>query len=754
MILSEISRIPRLPDSTPLGMRVNLNELRQTILVYMLIGTGLLTIAETSAALPETLPAGPFQSKRFLLWVSLGLLGLLALAFRGRSPNAARHLFVWGNLAWFLAAIWYFPSPWVPIYSLLGILLSSLLVPLSALIYALATLGLASYLVRAGQRSYPLPDLFLAACLGLFVAFILRKTLLTALEWAWSSQQRSDRLLREARDHRAEASRAFKSLDIAYSIQSKIQDELLWARQEADEARQMKERFAANISHELRTPLNLILGFSEVMYKSPETYGNISWTPTLRRDIYQIYRSSEHLLEMIDDVLDLSRDDFLGYSLYKEPVPIRKTILEAVEIGRDLFAGSAVALETDLAPALPTLDIDVTRIRQVVLNLLKNARSFTAQGYVRVSARTEAERVIIAVKDTGQGIPQDKVHAIFDEFYQVDESRLRKRQGAGLGLAICKRLVEAHDGSIWVQSQEGVGTEFSFALPLPNKRFRALRLSGSDVGQVLQPASRPCLLVVDSDPVIVKLIARRLGDLEVVQVEDASLVEEWISRYRPCAVVVNTFPDPTRTISLKGNFSVPVIQVSLPSQAWLAQELGIAESLTKPVTSSQLLESMARHDRARDVLIVDDDREFVQLICRYLQSSGREYNVRCAYDGDEGWRSLCQQAPDLLLLDVIMPGRDGFQVIEEMKRSPSLATTEVVLITGTHFEKSLQEKFESQMHVQMRGGLSYTQILACIRALVDLSRPVAPAAREQSGGAPGSSALFFSGRRATLGPVD
>jgi signal transduction histidine kinase/CheY-like chemotaxis protein len=722
MILSEISRMTRRPDSTPAGLRENLNELRQTILVYVLIGTGVLTITETVVALPETLPAGPIESKRFVLWVSLGLLGLLALAFHDRSPNAARHLFVWGNLAWFLAAIWYFPSPWVPIYSLLGILVSSLLVPLSELIYALATLGLAGYLVQAGQRSYPLPDLFLVSCLGLFVAFILRRTLLTALEWAWSSQQWSDRLLQEARDHRAEASRAFKSLDIAYSIQAKIQDELLLARKEADNARQMKERFAANISHELRTPLNLILGFSEVMVKSPETYGSISWTPTLRRDIYQIYRSSEHLLEMIDDVLDLSRDEVLGYSLYKEPVPIRKTILEAVDIGRDLFAGSAVTLETDLAPDLPTLDIDVTRIRQVVINLLKNARSFTAEGCVRVTARMETDRVIISVKDTGEGIPKEKVHAVFDEFYQVDESRSRRRQGTGLGLAICKRLVEAHEGSIWVESQEGVGTEFSFALPLPNNRFRALRSSGSDVGQVLQPTSRPCLLVVESDPVVVRLIGRRLGDLEAVQVEDASHLEEWVSRYRPCAVVINSFPDPTRPITLKGDFPVPVIQVSLPSQAWLAKELGIAESLTKPVTSSRLLESMARRERARDILIVDDDREFVQLICRYLQSSGREYHVRLAYDGDEGWRLLCQQPPDLLLLDVMMPGRDGFEVIEAMKRNPALGTTEVILLTGTHFEKSLKEKHESQMHVQMRGGLSTAQILAGIRAFTDLAR--------------------------------
>jgi CheY-like chemotaxis protein len=495
---------------------------------------------------------------------------------------------------------------------------------------------------------------------------------------------------------------------------------LLVARKQADEARRMKERFAANISHELRTPLNLILGFSEVMYKSPETYGNISWTPTLRRDIYQVYRSSEHLLEMIDDVLDLSRYELLDFSLYREPVPINRTILEAVEIARDLFVGSAVALETDLAPDLPVLDIDITRIRQVVINLLKNARSFTSEGFVKVTARMEKDCVVVSVKDTGEGIPQEKLSAIFDEFYQVDQSRSRKRQGAGLGLAICKRLVEAHEGSIWVESQEGVGTEFFFTLPLPAREYRALPISTSDLGEILQPTSRQCVLMVESDPTMVSMIARRLGHLEIIQVEEAAFLEEYVDRYRPSMVIVNSFPGNSHPVRLNGDYSVLVIQVSLPSPAWLAKELEIRTSLIKPVTSKQLLECMAQYEHVKDILIMDDDREFVQLMYRYLQSSGREYNVRFAYDGDEGWLSLCQQPPDLVLLDVIMPGRNGFEIIEEMKRSQSLSRTEVILITGTHFEEELKKQYESQMCIQRKGGLSYTQVLACLRALVNV----------------------------------
>ena len=717
---------------TPVGVHENLNELRQTIVRYLSAGMILLGSLETWVTQP---PDKPFLFTRFLVWLSLGLIGILAMACLGRFPIVARHLFVWGNLAWFLVAIWFFQSPWVPFFSLVGILANSLLVPASELVYAIATLGFTGALVRMGQRSYPLPDLLLATCLGLFVSFILRRTLLTALEWAWSSQQHSDQLLQEAREHRAAVSRAFKSLEISHTTQRKIQDELLVARKQADEARQMKERFAANISHELRTPLNLILGFSEVMYKSPETYGNISWTPTLRRDIYQVYRSSEHLLEMIDDILDLSRYEMLDFSLYKESVPISRPILEAIEIARDLFVGSAVTLETDLAPGLPVLDIDVTRIRQVVINLLKNARSSTTEGFVRVTARTEKDHIVVSVKDTGEGIPKEKLSAIFDEFYQVDQSRSRKRQGAGLGLAICRRLVEAHEGSIWVESQEGIGTEFFFTLPLPAHEYHALPISTSDLGKVLQPTSRQCLLLVEPDPTVVSMIARRLGDLEIIQVEDAALVEEYVERYRPGMVIANAFPGNSHPVRFADNYSVPMIQISLPSPAWLAKELGIRTSLIKPVASKQLLECMAQYEHVKDILIMDDDREFVQLMYRYLQSSGREYNVRFAYDGEEGWLSLCQQPPDLVMLDVIMPGRNGFEIIEEMKRNPSLARTEVILITGTHFEEELKKQHESQVCIRRKGGLPYTQVLACLRALVNVFGDEKITAQEIAGAA-------------------
>ena len=126
---------------------------------------------------------------------------------------------------------------------------------------------------------------------------------------------------------------------------------------------------------------------------------------------------------------------------------------------------------------------------------------------------------------------------------------------------------------------------------------------------------------------------------------------------------------------------------------------------------------MSRYPDARDILIVDDDREFCQLIHRYLQSSSRKYRVRFAYDGQEGWAALCKQPPDLVILDVIMPGMNGFEIIERMKQDPVFASTSVALITGTHFDRDIQEKYESQIHIYQQNGLSYKQTLGCIKAL-------------------------------------
>jgi CheY-like chemotaxis protein len=208
-----------------------------------------------------------------------------------------------------------------------------------------------------------------------------------------------------------------------------------------------------------------------------------------------------------------------------------------------------------------------------------------------------------------------------------------------------------------------------------------------------------------------------VGGLEIVQVDDPDMVEEVASRCHPCLIIDNSFQGKDHPALASFEEAVPVLQVSLPSQAWLAKELDISTSLIKPVTSSRFLSIMSRYPHARDILIVDDDREFCQLIYRYLQSNSQKTRVRFAYDGEEGWAALCKQPPDLLILDVIMPGKSGFEIIELMKQNPEFTKTNIVLITGTQFDRDIQEKYESQIHIFQQNGLSYRQTLSCIKAL-------------------------------------
>ncbi|MGC8787446.1 MAG: sensor histidine kinase, partial [Anaerolineae bacterium] len=195
----------------------------------------------------------------------------------------------------------------------------------------------------------------------------------------------------------------------------------------------MKEQFAANISHELRTPLSLILGFSEVMYFSPDIYGDMVWPPTLRHDVRQIYQNSRRLLDLVNDVLDLSRLDTDQMPICKELSDLGTVIREAIETVAPAIQNGKRGLHAEIPSGLPLLAFDRTRIRQVLINLLNNAARFTDQGSVTVAVNPGDQEIVVSVADTGSGIPEEELGKIFDEFYQVDMSIRRRREGAGLG---------------------------------------------------------------------------------------------------------------------------------------------------------------------------------------------------------------------------------------------------------------------------------------------------------------------------------
>jgi CheY-like chemotaxis protein len=323
--------------------------------------------------------------------------------------------------------------------------------------------------------------------------------------------------------------------------------------------------------------------------------------------------------------------------------------------------------------------------------------------------------VLITVADTGPGIAPDRLPFIFDEFYQVDSSLRRKREGVGLGLAISKRFVEAHGGRIWVESQPGIGSRFTFTLPLPGQR----PLSRADLAeQVSAPAQvpRPCILVVDPDPGVPELIQRHLTAYDVIGTPDPERLDEQIALHRPRAVVCNRSPNAIPSAAVRVAAPVPILQCSLPSRTRTTSDLQVAGCLYKPISAEQLDAELCRLGAPTDVLIIDDDRGFVQLVERMLQAKGRGYRPRRAYDGAEGLEAMRQSRPDALLLDLIMPGMDGFQVLAEMRQDSALTEVPVVLLTATSPKEDRLP--EGQIVIGRADGFRVTEVLRCLEAII------------------------------------
>jgi len=647
-------------------------------------------------------------------------IGRVVRVVLGARPDLARRILAWALTAVLLATMVLLSDPWLPFLGLALPFVTSLLVSgggfVTAAVIAVATIGL----VHMDGRLFSMSEFLIALTVSTVVAWLTVRRLYTALEWVWTAQQQAIGMLEESRDRQGELNRTLKSLDLTNYVLRRTQRQLVLARQQAEEAQRMKEQFAANVSHELRTPLNLILGFSEIICLSSEVYGDMEWSPLLRRDIYRIYQSSRHLMEMIDDVLHLSRLDAAGFDLDKGPTRPEALLQETVDIVEGLFRDRAVHLKVEIAPDLPVLEVDRTRIRQVLLNLLRNAVCFSEQGSVRLEVKQQHKEVVFSVHDTGPGIPADQLPRIFEAFYQVDRSLSRSHGGTGLGLTISKHFVEAHDGRIWVESEEGVGSTFSFALPIPDDYVPYSRLQAARASGPSPHLDSPLILVADPDPAVAARIDRHLEQFHVIQVLDTAQLAEQALQHSPQAIVLNA---PPCARNEKVSLPAPVIECSLPSQSWVANDLGLAACLTKPFTTEQLLGAIEQLGDIRSVLIVDDDLGFCQMVERMLQASGRGFVMHHACSGADALRIVREQRPDLLLMDQILPELDGLEVLEKMRQVPELVDVSVILMTATSLVEDALTHYSGSMTIRCRNGLKPPEVLRCLTAVIGALQP-------------------------------
>ncbi len=603
---------------------------------------------------------------------------------------------------------------------------------------AVASAVLASTVILINQTG-PVPtsgDIAVGSLLltwvSLLLCWLLSHPTHTALDWAWHSYVRAMHVAEELRDHQEQLERTVKSLNAAYRRLEQLNVELARARQAAEQARRLKSEFAAAISHELRTPLNLIIGFSEMMVTAPQAYRGQVLPDVYRGDLEAIYRNACHLSNLVDDVLDLSQIEADRMGLQKEQVRLAPVVDEAVTTIARLFTAKGLSLTTAVPLDLPAVYADRTRIRQILINLLNNAARFTSVGGVTIRAWSEGSDVIVAVTDTGLGIPPEHLEAVFEEFRQVHVLGERRTVGSGLGLAVSKRFVELHGGSMWVESQLGEGSTFYFSLPSCESVITASSHPRSD--RWMSPAQGSdegdrTILVIDRDGEAARLFGRHLDGYHVLAargIESARrLGGETVIR---AAVVVGPSGAPDwATVRRVGEVfpEVPVVACALTTRRVTARELGVADCLAKPVGREQIRLALRRLGRGvRTVLIVDDDPEMIRLLGRLVRLTSRRYVIREAQTGQEALALLESERPDAVLLDLVLPDLSGDEILRRMRESPRLREIPVILVTGHGLtDETVTAEF---FGITQHGGLSVRELMRCLRTSLEaVHRPQA-----------------------------
>ncbi len=635
--------------------------------------------------------------------LSIGILGTLVVVV-SRPLGLRRFLLVSGAIIVAAVALLVERSQPAP-FALLVAISSATLLP--GLAPTFVTAAVSSALIGAVwwilPEPWPEPLLLGAVVLcwaNATISWLTSRNLHSVLSWALQGYEEAWHTTRELQIQRGKLNRTLKDLADANLLLRRTTYDLAEAREESEHARQLKSQFAANISHELRTPLHLIVGFSQMMHMSPDNYEGVTWTPELRGDVAEIYESATHLLRLIDDVLDLAQIEAARLPVNKERIDLAPLIQDTVETAKSLLRDGSLALRLKLPDDLPAVYADPTRIRQILLNLLNNAVRFTDAGSITVEARTTPEIIEVIVTDTGIGMTEGQLSEIFQEFHQVDGSLRRKYAGTGLGLALCRQFVRLHGGHIWAESEVGKGSAFHFTIPLPDRASPALQPSGLP-HDWRYPASKPegahRLVVLSRPPEFARLLSRHLSGVQVIEVADHTELLATAQHTKADAIVLpeNAVPDrpgvEEEIAAGAGELRLPVITCSWPLEQTLAASQGFASTLMKPFATQHLLDSLEQvAPDARRLLVVDDDPGVGRLVERALRARKHDLEIDLAYDGLEAIR-LLDQAPDAILLDLILPGVDGLGVLHELHQRPGGREVPAIAITARSFAQDMAD---------------------------------------------------------------
>lgn len=617
----------------------------------------------------------------------------------------------------------------------------------AALVAALESAGLLALTVITSWLDNSLLIFALIAIWGAFsLLYGLYRLMLRLTEWSWRNYQQVLTLLEEVRDRKAEAEQVLEELVHMNRQMDLLNERLAAARLVAEEAQKAKAAFVANVSHEFRTPLNMIIGLTDLAVESPHIYGG-PLPPALQQDLRIVHRNCMHLASMVNDVLDLSQTEAGQLVLRRDWVDLDAEITTAVTIVQPLMDKKGLEMRVEMPETLPQVYCDRTRIRQVILNLLSNAARYTQAGWVQIRVEAHAHAVTIAVEDTGPGIAEEEASKIFEPFVRGTIETWHEQSGSGLGLAISRQFIEQHGGRIWLESEVGQGSRFSFTLPIfpPEQPGHSSHRwltedwiwhDRSTRPEVPRLPYRRRMLVWEQGDELYSALAAQTDQVEFVSTQT---LDETLAALHDCpahGIIVNAaspdlvFPVVEHVRNVVDD--TPIIGYCLPDRQTDHTSVGAMAYLTKPITRADLRGVLNLiQPPVERVLIVDDNPDFRQLLARMLKALNSDISVREAADGESALRLLREGGLDLLLVDINMPNLDGWQLLAAKNQDPTLSALPTVIVSA---QDPLENPLQSGILVAAFGkGIELNKLLQCSLALSDLllnSEPIPAQAPE------------------------
>lgn len=463
---------------------------------------------------------------------------------------------------------------------------------------------------------------------------------------------------------------------------------------------QMKNEFVSTVSHELRTPLTSIKGYIDLILEGEA--GEIN--EIQREFLNTVKQNNDRLVALINDLLDISRIESGRVHLRIKPVNFYEIVDETVNTFKTLIDKKSLNLSVSFHDEPPIVNVDRDRICQVMANLLSNAIKYTpANGKIGIDVVNVDGEVFISIKDTGIGISLDDQQYLFTKFYRVDSSLTREIGGSGLGLSICKTIIELHGGRIWVDSEAGKGSVFTIAFPVAAQKEEVIpEVSLAEVSSVIKGHKGKRILVVDDEPDIAKLIQIYL-EKEGYFVIKAFNGEEAIAlarKEKPDLVTLDIMMEKMDGFEVlrqlkndPSTLNIPVVILSIVSDERKGFRMGATDYLSKPINPRRLVKvindilgkKLYEKDKKRKILIADDDADIIKLLSRVLKGKG--FEIFEANNGLEAIKLAEEKRPHLILLDLRMPEMDGYQVIEKLKKSNTTNHIPIVVMTAYEFDR-------------------------------------------------------------------